>query len=137
MAWPWRDKLRRTSTALSISELSCLALAEFQRSLTNRYHPNFAHDALTRDDKSLTVGARYAPIEPVPHFDKTTAKKNARALSEIWGREGLGPIDWKVLARRISFSGTQPSSPSTQLTVEMGNGLNRSIAGANKSIEMR
>ncbi|KAG5942820.1 hypothetical protein E4U60_007064 [Claviceps pazoutovae] len=37
----------------------------------------FAHDALTRDDKSFTVGARYAPIEPVPHFDSQLGARRA------------------------------------------------------------
>ncbi|KAG6147391.1 hypothetical protein E4U28_007158 [Claviceps purpurea] len=40
--------------------------------------------------------------EAVPLVREKLVKQNARALSEIWGREGLGPIDWKALASRIS-----------------------------------
>ncbi|KAG6167798.1 hypothetical protein E4U23_008154 [Claviceps purpurea] len=40
--------------------------------------------------------------ETVPLVREKLVKQNARALSEIWGREGLGPIDWKALASRIA-----------------------------------
>ncbi|KAG6061739.1 hypothetical protein E4U32_002815 [Claviceps aff. humidiphila group G2b] len=40
--------------------------------------------------------------EPVPLVREETIRKNARVLSEIRGRRGLGLIDWQELAGRIS-----------------------------------
>ncbi|KAG6025401.1 hypothetical protein E4U19_003209 [Claviceps sp. Clav32 group G5] len=39
--------------------------------------------------------------EAVPLVREKLVRKNAKTLSDIWGREGLGPIDWKALANRI------------------------------------
>ncbi|KAG6042677.1 hypothetical protein E4U17_001281 [Claviceps sp. LM77 group G4] len=41
-------------------------------------------------------------IGPAPLVREETIRKNARVLSQIWGRRGLGPIDWQELAGRIS-----------------------------------
>ncbi|KAG6088019.1 hypothetical protein E4U15_006935 [Claviceps sp. LM218 group G6] len=40
--------------------------------------------------------------QPVPLVREEAIHKNARMLNEIWGRQGLGPVDWKALASRIS-----------------------------------
>ncbi|KAG5951743.1 hypothetical protein E4U58_001085, partial [Claviceps cyperi] len=40
--------------------------------------------------------------QPVLLVREEAIRKYARMLNEIWGRQGLGPVDWKALASRIS-----------------------------------
>ncbi|KAG6091185.1 hypothetical protein E4U14_001189, partial [Claviceps sp. LM454 group G7] len=61
-------------------------------------------------------------MEGVPTSEKyqgmsivETVKRSIPALSEIWGRGGLGPIDWKALTSRVSV----PSMESCHISSEL------------------
>ncbi|KAG6303343.1 hypothetical protein E4U44_000168 [Claviceps purpurea] len=51
----------------------------------------------------------------VPLVGEETVKRSIPALSEIWGRGGLGPIDWKALASRVCV----PLMESCQIRSEL------------------
>ncbi|KAG5951336.1 hypothetical protein E4U57_006956, partial [Claviceps arundinis] len=54
--------------------------------------------------KGMPIGELLSDDErgPAPLMREKIVNKNAKVLSQIWGRAGLGPIDWKTLAERIS-----------------------------------
>ncbi|KAG6070441.1 hypothetical protein E4U15_008004, partial [Claviceps sp. LM218 group G6] len=51
----------------------------------------------------------------VPLVGEKTVECSIPALSEIWGRGGLGPIDWKALTSRVSV----PSMESCHISFEL------------------
>ncbi|KAG5927548.1 hypothetical protein E4U60_000145 [Claviceps pazoutovae] len=53
-------------------------------------------DATAVDDVTDMLGEDEIPLpQPVSLVREKTVKRNARALSEIWGCEGIGPVIWK------------------------------------------
>ncbi|KAG5943678.1 hypothetical protein E4U59_000147 [Claviceps monticola] len=55
-------------------------------------------DATAVEDVTDMLGEDEIPLlQPVSLVREKTVKRNARALSEIWGCEGIGPVIWKGL----------------------------------------